>query len=422
MTSLAYAALWIFVFALPWEAILVIVPGIGVLSKATGALALGAALGMAVIKGRFRRWHAFHVAGLLFVIWLVVLVFLFHFGERMPSTFFTFVQLFVVLWIIWELAPSWDRQVGLLTAYVLGAHVAALGTIMAYLRAAGTMNRYVVGGLDANDLAMTLALAVPMAWYLGMAHGRPLLRWVCRGYLATGLFAIGLTGSRGGMLATVVALLIVPVTMLRLSSGRRAAAIAMLVLAGTLAVAYIPERIVQRLATTTDQVEEGRLSGRGKIWKAGLIAFTRKPVAGFGPGGFRSAVQPYLGSSTQVAHNSYLSVLVEEGLVGFVLYATMVGSVWLAVLKLPTLERRFALVLLATLAVAMLPLTWEDRKVVWFVLAALLGLSQAPRPAWLGAAGRALPQRTVPSVPARVARSTEPMLASNRNARPGTAS
>ena len=79
-------------------------------------------------------------------------------------------------------------------------------------------------------------------------------------------------------------------------------------------------------------------------------------------------------------------------------------------------------VLLATLAVAMLPLTWEDRKVVWFVLAALLGLSQAPRPAWLGGGGRALPQRAVPSVAARVARSTEPVLASNRGARPGAAS
>jgi hypothetical protein len=46
-------------------------------------------------------------------------------------------------------------------------------------------------------------------------------------------------------------------------------------------------------------------------------------------------------------------------------------------MRLPSFERRFGLVLLATLVVAMLPLSWDDQKSVWFVLAVLLGLSQA---------------------------------------------
>jgi hypothetical protein len=53
---------------------------------------------------------------------------------------------------------------------------------------------------------------------------------------------------------------------------------------------------------------------------------------------------------------------------------------------LPLLDRRFALVLLATLAVIMLPLAWEDHKPAWFVLAALVGLSRT----WDAAAGSAL--------------------------------
>jgi hypothetical protein len=50
-----------------------------------------------------------------------------------------------------------------------------------------------------------------------------------------------------------------------------------------------------------------------------------------------------------------------------------------AVRRLPLLERRFGLVLLATVIVAMSPLTWEDRKSVWVILAILVGLSQALR-------------------------------------------
>jgi hypothetical protein len=53
--------------------------------------------------------------------------------------------------------------------------------------------------------------------------------------------------------------------------------------------------------------------------------------------------------------------------------------VFLELFKLGRFDRRFTLVLFATMIVAMLPLTWEDRKVVWFILAALVGLSSAPR-------------------------------------------
>ena len=51
---------------------------------------------------------------------------------------------------------------------------------------------------------MILALAIPMAWYLGLTYRQPLLRWICRGYVPLCVVAIGLTGSRGGVIATTV--------------------------------------------------------------------------------------------------------------------------------------------------------------------------------------------------------------------------
>lgn len=414
MSSLAYAALWLFVFSVPWES-LVRINAANVVTRATGVLAVGVTVLAVVTAGRIRRWHPFHLASMGFLLWAAGTLFVFHSGDRLPHKFWTYVQLFAVLWMVWEAAPSFRRQYGLLTAYMFGAYVTALGTIIVFRRDA-TMRRFSAAGADPNDFAMILALGLPIAWYLGMTYRRPLMRWICRAYLPVGLLAIALTGSRGGMLTAMVAMLIVPLTMMRLSAGRRAAAISVLVVAGLVAIAYVPERIVDRLATTGLEVEDLSLGGRFKIWKAGIYAFGAKPIAGYGTSGFKTAVTPVLGGASQVAHNSFLSVLVEQGLVGFALYMSMFVIVLMALLELPTIERRFTMVLLGTLCAAMLPLTWEDRKPVWIVLAMLLGFSQAYVAEYGGIAGQRQVSRPAPlPEPRRPPRPLEPAAASFRD-------
>ena len=412
MIALAYAALWMFIFTLPWEGV-VRIGGMAIVSRGTGMLAMAMTLFAIVVNARVRRWHTFHIVALAFVIWAGC-VLLLTLAADPPGKFWTFVQLLLVLFIMWELATSWQRVTGLFLAYVLGAYVAAMQTILVYRRSGGSsFQRFAAGELDPNDLAMTLALALPMAWYLGMTYRQPLLRWACRGYMPLGLLALGLTGSRGGIVATCVALLIVPLSMTRLTPARLTTAVVMLCLSGALALTYVPETLIQRLAGTGREVEEGTMHGRLDIWKAGVKAFSQKPLVGYGTANFKAAVRAF--GEGQVAHNSYLSVLVEQGLIGFALYFTMYVSVFLAVLRLPTLERRFALVLLATLAVALLPLTWEDRKPVWFILAALLGLPQALLPS--GAIPVQLrPARAAPATgPARAARERGPLSGVGRN-------
>jgi O-antigen ligase len=372
MTSVAYAGLWIFVFALPWDR-LIVLPGLNIVTRVTGALAFGLTLVVIVTSGRVRRWRVFHTAALLFVIWTGIGVWMLQM-PTIPQKYWTFVQLFLALWMIWELALSEKRQRGLLGAYVLGSCVPALATILLYIREGGALRRFSAGGADANSLGMTLALAVPIAWYLGLTCRRPLSRWLCRGYLPLGIFAIALTGSRGALIALMVSLLVIPLTM-SLSPGRLAAAIGLLGLSGSLVVAYIPDRVMERLSTTGSSVESLSLGGRFTLWKAGAHAFAGRPLMGYGVGGFKRAITPELGSLALVAHNSFLSVLVEEGLVGLWLYMTMLLSVFFSVLRFPRLERRFGLVLLATLGTAMLPLTWEDQKAAWFIMAALIGMS-----------------------------------------------
>jgi O-antigen ligase len=330
-----------------------------------------------LITGRLRRWNLMHVAALLFILCAGLTLLLRPGNPRVPAKYYTFVQLFAVLWMIWQLAPTRRALYGLMFSYVLGAYAASVATILLYRSQAGLLRRFAVGGVDPNDLAMTLALAVPMAWYLGTVYQRPILRFVSRAYLPVGLLALGLTGSRGGMIVAFVSLAIVPLSMTRLTPGRLATAMATLALTGALAAVYVPDKVVARLATTQNEVESASFGGRFKLWVAGMEAFTQKPLMGYGTGGFVGAIYSKLGDQSLVAHNSYISVLVEEGIIGFLCYAVMLLSVVAAVRKLPNLERRFARVLLGALFLAMSPLTWEDRKPVWLILGVLMGLSYA---------------------------------------------
>ena len=388
MIPVGYVALWIFIFSLPWEGVIV-TGGTAVVPKLTGMIAVASAALAVTLTGRLRRWHLFHVAALLFVLVAGVNLFFTAPQGHIPAKYYTFVQLFLVLWMIWEIARSPRAVHGLLLAYVSGAYVAALLTLTVLHSHGAAMRRYVAGDFDPNDLAMTLTLAVPMAWYLGTVFQGRVLRLFCRAYLPFGLLAVGLTGSRGGMLTAGVALMIVPLSMTKLTPGRLIAAMITLAITATVAATYVPEKVVERLATTSSDISRLSFGGRFKFWVAGLEAFTHKPLMGYGTGGFVRAIYPILGSVSLVAHNSFISLLVEEGIVGLLLYLTMMLAVLRAVLRLPKFDRRFALLLLATLFVAMSPLTWEDRKPVWFILAALLGLSQATLAARASAQGQA---------------------------------
>jgi len=288
-------------------------------------------------------------------------------------------------------------------AYVLGAYVAGLATIRAYLMGEGTsatLRRFAAEGFDANALGTILALAVPMAWYLALTYRRPILQWVCRGYLPVAVFAIGLTASRGALVVVTVALLIVPITLTRLTPAKMVGAMLLLIACGTLAAVYVPQRSLDRFSTISSEVEGGHLGGRGEVWMAGLRAFARRPLLGYGAANFKGAVAPYLGFRI-VAHNAYLSVLVEQGIIGFVPWFLMFVAVFLQVRKLPPLERRFGLVLLAALGVGLLPLSWEDKKPVWFILGVLAAFSEALRS---GRTGTTPIQQPHPLRPVPVAR------------------
>ena len=57
--------------------------GVNFVTRVTGGLALGLTLFAIVTSGRVRRWRAFHIAGLVFMIWTGIGVWVLR-GARFP--------------------------------------------------------------------------------------------------------------------------------------------------------------------------------------------------------------------------------------------------------------------------------------------------------------------------------------------------
>lgn len=380
VSDLAFMALWLLIFCVPWEEEISVTQGI-TLSHVVGfgAMTIGA-LATLIIR-RVRALHYFHYLLIVFVFWMVA-----SYGWSVApvatiAKTTSCIQLLVMVWLIWQFATTRKRQRQLLAAYGLGTFVAEVSILYAFVTHSGrnlglVEGRYTASGFDENELGVTLALGLVMSCYLITQHARPLWLWIT--HIPLSMMCICLTGSRGGVLAMGVALLMLPVALVRLPAGKRFVFTCFLVVIGAVAAPQVPRTTWQRIASIQSELSEGTLTNRTRIWSAGFEVFREHPYVGVGFGAFGESVYSRL-DIVYVAHNSYLSILVELGLIGeFILIAILAASFYLAGLLPPT-ARTFWLLLLATWAVSVSSLTWEHRKPTWFLFGLLIAQSSAGR-------------------------------------------
>jgi O-antigen ligase len=380
MSKAAFYSLWCFILVLPWDSF-VLLPVFGSIPRLVGIVASAVGVLYILARGRLRPLPWCHVLAVLFVLWAGASSFWSIDPEATRARFLTYVQLVVLMWLIWEIGWSPERQRALLQAYVLGAGVAALITVRHYLAGAWSydVGRFTALGENPNYLARICVLALPMAWYLSLSQRHRRLAWTWQFYIPLGSTVTLLTGSRGAFLAGLVALVIIPWTLGRLRLRTKAALYALAVGSIVLASNFVPETSLERIRSTRADIEAGYFGGRGAIWKAGLEVAREHPLAGVGAGAFEAAVEPTLLGAIS-SHQTFLAILVEDGIVGLSLFLAMVAAATTPLWHLPPLQRKVWIVLLATLAVAALSAGWDYQKDLWFVLG-LLAAQVPVRPA-----------------------------------------
>lgn len=180
-----------------------------------------------------------------------------------------------------------------------------------------------------NSLAGYLNLILPLSLacvVLGREGWMRQLAFACHGL---GLAALYFTGSRGGLLAYVSAL-VVMVYFLRPKRPallRIAALIAMAAL--VVIVLQLPSRLETESVSRLQQIDEVTSVSRLALWGAASAMFMDHPVLGVGYGNYRALYNDYIpgmAPNQLDAHNIYLQMLSEMGIIGFAAFCFLIFS------------------------------------------------------------------------------------------------
>ena len=371
--------LFLFVVSIPSDNVIRI-GSIGSLPRLIGIMAILFG-GLALFRGNyitFRMPSLFLVCSALYTLYAASTYF---WSENVSATLvnmITFTQLLLMAWLIWEFAREETRRLILMQAFVLGAIISLAAAANTIFAAEDYAFRELGKGFDANEFATVLAFGIPMAWRLALTWKNRLLIWLNTLYLPLAIFGVVMSASRGGLIVTLISLAIIPLTFPRLSMARKLALFTLICIAMWGIFVYFPQifpdwqRNIERLAGTSDELTDGTWTGRLLIYEAGAELFWSNPYLGIGGGAFASTVEPILGRAL-VAHNTFLSVLTEGGIVGFLLFTAILVSVIPSLLDKSNRGRSFSIILFIILVVGIIPLTAEKSKYIWFVLALLAG-------------------------------------------------
>ncbi|HSK44824.1 MAG TPA: O-antigen ligase family protein [Candidatus Binatia bacterium] len=172
-----------------------------------------------------------------------------------------------------------------------------------------------------NGLAGYINLVLPFCLAFAIGGTDPVLRVLSKWCLALAGIALLFTQSRGGLLA-FVAILLIYVYLSARDRKTRLQRVALLLVVCLLAAA-VAGFWFQRLGEIDDFTAVSRLA----IWGGAFTVFSQSPLFGIGFGVLRALMGGLLDLPdgwTGDAHNLYLELLAETGLIGFMVFGVLI--------------------------------------------------------------------------------------------------
>lgn len=367
MRTITYWLSILLILTLPWENILNL-ESLGRISRVIGFIVTILWLATVLFTRKIRKPNSFHVVIYLFILWNMVTILWSVNPDRTISRIQTYLQLFVFVLILWDYYSEPLALKAGLQAYVLGAYVSIGSTIYNYNQGnIFNYDRFSANGFNPNDLALILSLGIPAAWYLAITDKDDRLSYLMKTinfvYVPAATFAIFLTVSRAALISLVLSLLFVLSSLTRFRVTTRIIVMVALIISFFVVRNYIPPTAVYLL-----EKKQGNLTHRDIIWNEGVRILSEHIILGVGSNAFATANK----ANGQVAHNIFLGVIAETGIVGFCLFLLILALAAYQLKYLPKGEMMFWLAILLILMIGGLTHNVEDRKQMWLFLSFLV--------------------------------------------------
>ena len=297
-----------------------------------------------------RRINPLQLRAVRYMIALVIWMALSVPGALWPggafTTFLDFSKTVLISFVIISAVRSVRDVERLTLVYFVGAVIFAavvLARMEFQLGAEGRMERLYF--YDSNDFATYAITAMPLGLYFASSERRPWIRgaaWAGIALLAAGFIW---SGSRGGFIAFMA---VIAYFLLRYTSIKRSWRWSAVAVIGVLVTAIAGDAYWRRINTVLHPTQDYNLTsdqGRVQIWRRGVGYMMDHPVLGVGAGNFPRAegtISPLVARTPRgrsvkwgPPHNSYVQVGAELGLVGLLIFAGFLISVFRALRRLP---------------------------------------------------------------------------------------
>jgi O-antigen ligase len=358
---------------------------LGSLTRIAGIPALLLWILSLISRNRIRTPNRFLLVMFAFVAWNMATLFWSVDVAGTALEVYHYFLVFGCLVMIWDLNRTEEEGDACLLAFVLGGYLLA-GQMVHNFMAGDVLkdygDRYTGSGFNPNEPGKIFAITIPIAWYLGIIKEkqRTIVRFATAVYPLVSLFAVVLSASRGGLLACIPAIIFVLFNMRRLPlAGRIFLAVAAFGAVIMLLKADIAP-LLDRFSTIASSAKDDQLSGRTEIWAAGWQVFTQNIICGVGTGAFPTALlAKTVAYQGLPAHNTFLSIATETGLIGFGLFVTLLVIVVRDILRCQRSMRVMWFTCIISLIISMASSAWEIRPHPWLLLALIITWNHAKR-------------------------------------------
>ncbi|NVJ98728.1 MAG: putative O-glycosylation ligase, exosortase A system-associated [Alphaproteobacteria bacterium] len=220
----------------------------------------------------------------------------------------------------------------------LKAYIWVLIVSMGYIAIKGGLFTLATGGLgrvqgaggmmaDNNQLAVAMAMTLPLSLYLYANPPHRLLKWPAAFLALTVILSVIGTQSRGGFAAMAAVFF-----MLALKTKRKFTLIAVMIPLVAGGIYFAPDSWKARIESSEKTTEDSSFRGRVVMWKFSSNLVADHPIEGGGYDVFyvqraRELFTPP-GERARAPHSIYFEVLGEHGYVGLVLFLTMLFTGW----------------------------------------------------------------------------------------------